>query len=77
MNGYIGLAVASSARCSRRRSSASTRLLGVHFDLVLVAVICWTALRRFEDGLVWAVLGGLGLDLFSALPIGTSVAALR
>ena len=45
-------------------------------DLVLVAVAGWAALRRIEDGLVWALLGGLCLDFFSAGPFGVSTVGL-
>jgi rod shape-determining protein MreD len=76
LNGYIGLAVTFLGALVQATIAARYPILGVHVDLVLVAVIAWAALRRFEDGLVWAVLGGLALDLFSALPLGTSVVAL-
>jgi rod shape-determining protein MreD len=48
----------------------------VHPDLVLVAVIGWTFLRGPGEGLVWAVIGGLGLDLFSNGPFGAATVAL-
>jgi rod shape-determining protein MreD len=76
LNGYIGLAVAFLGALAQATIAGRYPILGVHVDLVLVAVIGWAALRRFEDALLWAALGGLALDLFSALPIGTSVVAL-
>ena len=76
MNGYIGLAVAVVGALLQATVAARYPILGVHLDLVLVAVVAWAALRPFEDGLLWAALGGLALDLFSALPLGTSVVAL-
>lgn len=51
-------------------------ILGVHPDLVLVAVISWTFLRGPGEGLVWAVIGGLGLDMFSSGPFGAATIAL-
>jgi rod shape-determining protein MreD len=48
----------------------------VHPDLVLVAVISWTILCGTTEGLVWAVVGGLCLDLFSSGPFGLTVIPL-
>ena len=76
MNGYAGLAVAFLGALAQATIGGRYPILGVHLDLVVVAVIAWAALRRFEDALLWAALGGLALDVFSALPIGTSVVAL-
>jgi len=76
LNGYIGLAVALVGALLQATVAARYPILGVQLDVVPVAVIAWSALRRFEDGLVWAALGGLALDLFSALPLGSSVVAL-
>jgi len=50
--------------------------VGVHPDLVLVAVISWMLLRGPGEGLVWAVIGGLGLDLLSSSPFGAATVAL-
>jgi rod shape-determining protein MreD len=49
---------------------------GVHPDLVLVAVIGWTVLRGPFEGLVWAVAGGLCLDLLSGGPFGAVIVPL-
>jgi len=43
---------------------------GVHPDLVLVLVIGWVILRGWQEGVMWALLGGLSLDLMSAAPFG-------
>ena len=45
-------------------------------SLVMLLVICWSARSSLADGLVWALVGGIMLDLLSILPIGTSSAAL-
>jgi rod shape-determining protein MreD len=76
LNGYVGLVVAFLGALAQATIAPRYPILGVQLDFVVVAVIGWAALRRFEDGLLWALLGGLALDLFSALPIGTSVVAL-
>lgn len=49
---------------------------GVHPDLVLVAVIGWTLLRGPKEGLLWAIIGGLSLDLLSSGPFGVTTVAL-
>ncbi len=49
--------------------SPYVRPLGVHPDLVTLAVLSWSLLRGTREGAVWAVIGGMGLDLLSAGPI--------
>jgi rod shape-determining protein MreD len=44
------------------------------FDLLLVAVLCWSMLRP-EEGLIWALLAGLFADLFSGGPFGITAIA--
>ncbi len=53
-----------------------TSVAGVHPDLVVVAVIGWTMLRGTSEGLIWAVVGGLCLDLLSSGPFGAGVLPL-
>jgi rod shape-determining protein MreD len=52
------------------------RVAGVHPDLVVMAVVAWTLLRGPGEGLLWAVIGGLGLDLLSSGPLGAALIAL-
>lgn len=49
---------------------------GLKAELVLALVVSWSILRGSEEGLVWAILGGLFLDLFSAAPFGASATAM-
>lgn len=51
-------------------------IAGIHPDWVLIAVISWTLLRGSEEGLLWALMGGLTLDLLSSGPFGASTMAL-
>ena len=44
--------------------------------LVMLLVVCWSVRSNLGDGFVWALVGGILLDLLSILPIGTSSAAL-
>ncbi|MBN1221274.1 MAG: rod shape-determining protein MreD [Anaerolineae bacterium] len=43
---------------------------GVHPDLVLVLVIGWVFLSGLEEGLRWALIGGLSVDFLSGAPFG-------
>lgn len=45
-------------------------------SLVMLLVICWSVRSSLGDGFVWALVGGIMLDLMSILPIGASSAAL-
>jgi rod shape-determining protein MreD len=45
-------------------------LLGVHPDLVLMAVTSWSLLRGAEEGMLWALVSGVILDLLSGAPFG-------
>ncbi len=51
-------------------------ILGIAPQLMLLAVLAWSLLRGPQAGLLWAVVAGLLLDLFSAMPLGTSALAL-
>ena len=48
----------------------------VPVNLVLVLVIGWALLRGLKSALVWAVVGGLWLDLLAGVPLGTAMLAL-
>ncbi|MCL5265834.1 MAG: rod shape-determining protein MreD [Chloroflexi bacterium] len=49
---------------------------GLRIELVLLLVVSWSMLQGPEAGILWAIVGGLGLDLFSAVPFGTMTTAL-
>jgi rod shape-determining protein MreD len=51
-------------------------VLGGQPQLWLVASVAWTLHRGLETGLVWAVVAGLFLDLWSAAPLGLTSLAL-
>jgi rod shape-determining protein MreD len=51
-------------------------ILDVKPDLVLLVVISWSLLRGSKEGVIWALVGGIGLDLLSGAPFGTSALAL-
>ena len=41
-------------------------------DLVLLVVVSWSILGRDLEGIAWAFVGGMLLDLFSGAPFGVS-----
>ncbi len=45
-------------------------------DLVLMLVLSWAMLSGVEEGLVWAMAGGIMQDLINGTPTGTSALAL-
>ena len=45
-------------------------------SLVMLLVLAWSIRSDLLSGFVWALVGGVLLDLYSATPIGTSSAAL-
>lgn len=49
---------------------------GAHPNLMVVVVVAWGLLRGNRDGLIWALVGGILLDLFSLAPMGTATLPL-
>ncbi|MBL7202215.1 MAG: rod shape-determining protein MreD [Anaerolineae bacterium] len=76
MNPYLmlttlfGLAVLQSTVMPR------IHILGVHPDLMLMVVTSWSLLRGSEEGMLWALIGGAIVDLFSAAPFGVCTLSL-
>jgi len=48
-------------------------IAGIKVELTLLLVIAWGIRRGLEESLLWALIGGIAVDLFSAAPFGTSV----
>jgi len=51
-------------------------LWGARPDLMLLLVLIWAVVRGMEEGLMFAFIGGLILDLFSGGPLGATPLAL-
>jgi rod shape-determining protein MreD len=45
--------------------------VGIRPDVVLLLVLAWTMVRGTTEGAVGAFVGGLALDVFSPLPLGS------
>ena len=52
------------------------RIQGISANLLLVTVVTWSLTRSVQEGLIWAFVGGLGIDLVSGMPLGTTPLAL-
>lgn len=56
--------------------AAHLAVRGVVPGLLLVVVVCWGILRGMDQGMLWAFLGGLMLDILSGWPLGTNTVSL-
>lgn len=45
-------------------------------DIILLIIVSWSVLGRDWEGMVWAFVGGMLLDLFSGAPLGVSSVGL-
>lgn len=45
-------------------------------NLVMLVVLAWSVRAELSSAFIWAFIGGVLIDLFSILPLGTSSAAL-
>lgn len=52
------------------------RFLGAQPNLLLVLVVSWSLVSGVAEGLVFAFLAGLAMDVVAGLPLGTSPLAL-
>jgi rod shape-determining protein MreD len=65
-----GLALTQTVLLSR------VNLWGARPDLMLLAVLAWAVIRGMDEGMVWGLIGGLIVDLFSGGPLGATALAL-
>ena len=47
-------------------------LFGLSPQLPFLVALSWALLRGMEEGVIWAFIGGLFIDLFSVAPLGVS-----
>lgn len=52
------------------------RINGGGPDLILMLVLSWTMLAGPEEGILWALVGGILQDIVNGLPTGTTALAL-
>jgi rod shape-determining protein MreD len=51
-------------------------IMGVHPDLMLMVVTAWSLLGGTQEGLLWALVGGVPMDLMSGARFGVHTLAL-
>ena len=76
MNLQIGAPLMLAAALLQATLLPRFRVLGGQPDLVVVIVLAWASLDREREGMIWAFVGGVFLDLFSGAPLGVSSLAL-
>jgi rod shape-determining protein MreD len=76
MNTYLSFAILFSLALVQSTVTPNVKLLGVQPDLMLMVVVSWSLLRGSEEGMLWALIGGIMIDMFSTVPFGASTLAL-
>ncbi|MBP9502270.1 MAG: rod shape-determining protein MreD [Candidatus Promineofilum sp.] len=73
-NGHIYIAIPLMALLAIVQSSILPRfpIAGVAPQLLFIVALGWGLLRGLEEGLIWAFIAGLFVDLFSLAPMGVS-----
>lgn len=72
----VGIPILAALAVLQSTVLAQFTLLDGRADVILVAILCWAMAGRGEDAMVWALVGGLLLDLFSAVPFGSTAIIL-
>jgi rod shape-determining protein MreD len=70
MNIYLTLAIVFVLGLLQSTLMPHITIWGVHPDLVLMVVTSWSLLRGAQEGMLWALLGGIACDLFSGGTFG-------
>jgi rod shape-determining protein MreD len=60
------------------QSTVMTRItiIGVHPDLMLMVITSWSLLRGVQEGMLWALIGGVPMDLLASNRFGVHTLAL-
>ncbi len=72
MGRYLSLPILLIAAILQSTVVPEIRIGGGGPDLILMLVLSWTMLADVEEGIVWAMVGGIMQDLAAGLPTGTS-----
>lgn len=73
---YFGVPILALAAIIQASMIATLFPSGGGPQLVFLCVLSWAINADLRDGLTWAFIGGITLDLLSAAPLGTSVIGL-
>ena len=73
MGNYLGIPLLMLAAALQVSFVPQIRVLGGEPDLPFLLVLSWAIFARLEEGVAWAVFGGIARDLVTAAPTGASV----
>lgn len=73
---YLSLLVLALVVIAQGTLFSRLRIFDVGPNLLLVTTVCWSLVQNMASGLVWGFAGGLGADLITGMPLGTSSLAL-
>lgn len=76
INPYLAVALLLLVALLQTSVVPSLFLFGVVPDLVLLVIVSWTLLCGIRESIVWALAGGLMLDLLSGGPFGAITVSL-
>ncbi|MEP7285688.1 MAG: rod shape-determining protein MreD [Chloroflexota bacterium] len=76
MGRYISLPLLLIAVILQSTVIPEIRIAGGGPDLILMMVLSWTMLAGLEEGIIWAIVGGVLQDLVTSAPTGTTALAL-
>lgn len=76
MGSYLSIPILVLAAALQSGAVPQLRILGGAPDLVLLCVIAWAVNAKLEEGVVWAIVGGVLQDLLSSTPTGMSAVGM-
>jgi rod shape-determining protein MreD len=76
MGRYLGIPLLLIAVVVQSTVISQFRLAGGGVDVVFLLVVSWAMLAGVEDGLIWAVAGGVLQDLVAGTPLGMAATGL-
>jgi rod shape-determining protein MreD len=76
MNAYLTIAGLIALAIVQSTVMPRITVLGVHPDLMLLAVTSWSLLRGAQEGMLWALVGGIAIDFLSGAPFGVVTLSL-
>jgi rod shape-determining protein MreD len=76
MNAYLSFLILSVLAVLQSTLLPHLKVLGVQPDLVLLVIVAWSLLRGAEEGMLWALIGGVALDILSSARLGTNTLPL-
>ncbi len=76
MGGFISIPLLAIAAALQATFVPQIRFGGGGPDLVFLMVLSWAVNSPLDEGIIWALVGGIMQDLLSAAPLGTSAVGM-